>query len=256
MAAKTADRVYFGGTASAGLLMADVAGNLDCEHPMSAATGDLTRARIGGVADFGTDLVMVGDYDRSNEYWGGRGVPFVQRLNGAAQPVWRSDWSSIIAPAVTAGDTPKLAIVTEAGEQMIYMTMSLIRAQVGGNASYTTAKLDAQGALQWMTLWNGDNSPTSCEAYPYAVVPDPRGGVIIVGMGSTDCYTAWDTAMASYTADGERRWTMKPVFNGNGNNNISGAAVSSDGRHLYIIGQTAPIFRMRQDVYIAKYALP
>ena len=107
-----------------------------------------------------------------------------------------------------------------------------------------------------MDLWNGDNSPTSCEAYPYAVLPDPRGGVIIVGQGSTDCQTAWDCAVASYAADGLIRWKMTPVFKGNRNNACSSAVLSSDGKFLYVVGATSAIFRDPWDLFVAKYALP
>ena len=49
---------------------------------------------------------------------------------------------------------------------------------------------------------------------------------------------------------------MKPVFKGNQNNACSAATMTSNGRFLYLVGQTGPTFRGPQDLFVAKYALP
>jgi len=240
------------------IVTSDLAGNLNCANPMDAAVGDLARPRLSAASRLAGALVVAGDRWMSNQCWSSGIYPFVQEVSTSSQPVWRFDFGSTIGPTATAGSTPRLAVADEAGQTVIYVVASRIEGCVSTSdfARYMTAKLDSHGNIQWLRLWNGDNSPSSCEAYPYAVIPDPRGGVVVAGMGSTDCLTAWDCAVASYSADGSLRWSMRPVFRGNRNNACSAATMTHSGRYLYVVGQTGVTFSSAQDLFIAKYALP
>jgi len=257
-ASRDANRLYLV-TWPTAILTSDLAGNLDCTGSIDPAVGDLPGPRVVQVTPFREALLVAGDRSMSNSCVQGGHYSFVQKINGSSQPIWRFDFESTIGSTNSAASVPRLAVAEEAGQWVIYVTLAWVRG-CASNANdalrYLTAKLDAQGNLIWSDLWNGDNSPTSCEAFPYAILPDPRGGVVIAGMGSTDCLTAWDCAVASYAADGSRRWTMKPVFKGNGNNACSAATITGDGRFLYLVGQTGPIFRGPQELFVARYALP
>lgn len=244
------------------IVTSDLAGNVDCTNTINAAVGGMLSPRVSAVSPLSGALVVAGDRSITNKCWHPGLYPFLQKVNGTSQPVWRFDFESIFAPTNTSGSGPIITLAQENNQEVFYFATSWIESPeecvmtTNDFARYLTAKLDAQGNLVWFRLWNGDNTPTSCEAYPYAVIPNPHGGVIIAGMGSTDCKTAWDCAVASYSADGSLQWTMKPVFKGNGNNACSAATMRSDGRFLYLVGQTGPVFHGPQKLFVAKYALP
>ncbi len=254
-ATRDANRMYM--AAGSSIVTADLAGNLNCTATIDAAVADIPEVRVGTLGALDGNLVVGGDRSMSNQCWAVGGYPFVQKVSGTGQLAWRLDFESTISPWGSIA-MPVLAITTEGGHEVTYFAAALSDGCNGAHdyARYGTAKVDADGRLVWLRRWNGDNSPTSCEAYPYAVVPDPRGGVIIAGMGSTDCWTAWDCAVASYSGDGILRWTMKPAFRGNRNNACGGAALSNSGRSLYLVGQTGLVFLGPQQLFVAKYTLP
>lgn len=258
-ATKDDSRIYLTAyTPGPAIVTSDLAGNLDCAYPIDAAIGDLPRPKIGTVSPFDGALVVAGNKSMSNECWKAGFYPFVQKVDGSTQPVWRFDFESTIAPAGTIS-TPILAVANEAGQEVIYLAAArhggCPTVTVNDNARYMTAKLDAQGNLIWLNLWNGDNSPVSCETYPFAIVADPRGGVVIAGYQTATNCDPYHCGVASYAADGSVRWTMKPTFKGN-ETFCTAATMTSDGRFLYLAGRTGPYLGTPKDLFIAKYALP
>ena len=149
-------RIYLVPSTGATIVTSDLAGNLDCENPIDGAVGDLPRPKIGTVSPFDGALVVAGFRRMSNECWSSGMYPFVQEVDGSSQPVWRLDFESTFALAGT-GSHPRLAVADEDGERSIYLTTSWMVCAtdtVPHNASYMTAKLDAEGNLKWLNLWN------------------------------------------------------------------------------------------------------
>lgn len=236
------------------LILADLAGNPDCANPKDVLISDLPDPVLRAVLPFHDGLAVTGTRFLTNQCFSQGYTTLVQRLSSAGDLMWRFDFDSLFAPSIAL--SPQLTVGD--GGEALYVAASRIEGCVVGTdgGRYMTAKLSSSGNLEWFDLWNGNNSPSSCEAFPADVVADPRGGVIMAGLGSTDCDIAWDCAVASYTAGGQLRWTMAPRFQGNRNNACSSAAVTADGRFLYLAGWTGVTIGDAQSHFIAKYALP
>lgn len=150
------------------LVTADLDGNLDCANPKDVAVGDLAYPRLNWISPLNGDLVVVGDREVRNECWTVGLSTFIQSIDAASQLLWRFDFDSVVAPAITF-PTGKATIADEGEEKALYVALAL---QYGCPSTpndlsrYMTAKLNSSGQLLWWDLWNGDNSPTSCEAYP------------------------------------------------------------------------------------------
>ncbi len=245
------DRIYMAGWPPDAIRTSDVSGNIDCAQPIQGAVDDLAARLLSGVELLGNSLVVGGDRNMSNACWSSGLYPFVQAIDGSTEPLWRLDFDSIVGPG-TSTDYPRIAAGTESGQQVIYVTVATNGCGQGSN--YLTGRLNSQGRPTWVNRWNEDGA-SACEAYPYTVVPDARGGAVVVGMGTPDCLSDWHCVAISYNVDGTTRWSMRPTIITDGNNMCEAAAMSANGRHLYVTGGTIDANRV-WDIFVAKYALP
>jgi hypothetical protein len=248
-------RIYLALWSDSFILTSDLTGALDCTNTIPAAVSDLSESYISAVSPMDDGLVVAGYRRMTNECWKGA-YPFVQKITFSGQLEWRFDFESTIGPRGSALNAPKVAVADETGQTVLYLTCSIstprgedcLPLTPNDLGRYMTAKLDGNGNLKWVNLWDGDIVP-ACEAYPSDILVDPRGGVVIVGYSSGTNCSPYVGGVASYDSDGFLRWTMKPTFKGT-DTLCKSATISSDGRFLYLVGMTFP------DLFVAGYALP
>lgn len=105
----------------------------------------------------------------------------------------------------------------------------------GANLLYdfATLKYNSSGAQQWVNRWTG--SGANHYSYAVSIALDGSGNVYAGGYSGSSTFLL-DYAVVRYSSAGTQQWWIK--YNGTGNANDLGTAITHDGSNVYVTGSS------------------
>lgn len=105
----------------------------------------------------------------------------------------------------------------------------------GANLLYdfATLKYNSSGVQQWVNRWTG--SGANHYSYAVSIALDGSGNVYAGGYSGSSTFLL-DYAVVRYSSAGTQQWWIK--YNGTGNANDLGTAITLDGSNVYVTGSS------------------
>jgi hypothetical protein len=241
------------------IYFADLSGQVDCDNTIPVPTDGLGDPIVGKVVGVDGGLLVAITHQANHKCFKGY-RNLVRQIDGSGSALWTFDVFSDLDSSQHMTSNTQIILGDTTTSQAIYAGTSISTPQDADcqrenehdSMRQLVQKLDMQGNLEWARTWDSDRPVSACENYLEDIVPDPHGGVITIGRSNADCGNHMECAIASYTSDGELRWTMRPNVSVDPEstrvlNYCTAGAVSADGEFLYLSG--TPLF-------ISKVALP
>ncbi len=238
------------------LMTSDLNGNINCglTIPLSPPANSYY---VSGFSVGSNYTILAGTHSISTSCWSGD-MGYLQSEDMSGNPNWLLDFASFAAPQIIVD--PLVMETTEGSTTFVYVTGSWFGCD--GHTQYVTLKLTETGDIVWRQLWD-DNVPNGdTTTYPSAILPDPKGGVIVVGSFDRGGVNGEECGLVSYTTSGAIRWESLQAFSRS--DRCSGAFLTNDGKYMYALGvsglwrgfNTGDSLTSPTALLIAKFALP
>lgn len=224
------------------LMIASLEGVPNCSSSVS-----LSPPSNGSIDDFSvqsSSLMVASHYPVSTSCWSGD-TGYLQSLDLTGNAIWSLDFNTFAAPQLIL--QARVVEVTEDSTPFIYVGGTWYNCN--GHLQFVVLKINARGAVQWVKQWDDDTPETTTGEvgtanYFSAMIPDPKGGVILTGqitqktplysdINNTDC------GVVSYTSSGSVRWQQRLTFSKS--DRCNDLAVSASGEYLYLFGSANSI---------------
>lgn len=249
------------------IFTANPTGTVDCSETIAVPTPGQSDPTISDIIRLEDGFLIGSGRQITNDCWHPGRQIVIKRLSNDGDELWSFDFDGILDSTQTTTNRPRLVVVHEVSLRYIYVAASVSTPRDTACESepaddlgrHLLVKLDMQGNLIWSKTWDGGHAPSSCEAYSEDLVPDPDGGVLVVGRGNEYCEDRMVCNILSYTPSGEIRWTMRPDISGALSSSrildyCLAGVLSANGEFLYLAGGDIRTLPWR--LFISKVALP